>query len=225
MKHTYLFPILALVFLCHGCKQGFPSDVREDYDKIFPLSGLNIERAEKALEDLPCRTCDATLALSEFDFSKYKPNGLMRSYTVTVTVVVEEVNSRDGESKDFESDIVVRYIGKNGSEELLCTMPRKHETESVVEEHDEDSKEEFKDTNVQSLKNGITSTAKFSVKSGYPLFLSVKGMGYPGVVVRASIKAVDDSGIISIPEISAEVNQPSPQPETIDSFCKYLILP
>lgn len=90
----------------------------------------------------------------------------------------------------------------------------------VIEEYDEVVEAAPKMTNGQKLE------IKFKAYSGFPLYLSVTGVGPRNSSIKASIKAVSTDGLIEIPELKTEQFQNEEGPNMLrHPYCEYIILP
>ncbi|EGD33427.1 hypothetical protein HMPREF9071_1922 [Capnocytophaga sp. oral taxon 338 str. F0234] len=68
-------------------------------------------------------------------------------------------------------------------------------------------------------------TVRFSLPSGYPLYLSVYGGGERESRVSAQLSAVDTQGIVSIPTLQYNAAQNTDGTDNVTPYCEYIVLP
>ena len=84
----------------------------------------------------------------------------------------------------------------------------------------------FEEKYINVMSNGEELEITFEVYSGFPLYLSVSGVGPRNSNVRASIKAVSADGLIELPELRTEQYQNEEGPNMLKHpYCEYFILP
>lgn len=171
--------------------------LEEDYAKIFPDKG--IEKPDISYEDMVQRFCDPEQPLKLYKYPGVEiPNS--RTYTVTLTCLFNEG------SGDYKSKYEIRYIDEDKNIKTIGT-------------------DEYAEPN-HILEDGQKMIKVFKVKSGYPMYLSVNGVGSRDSNILASIKAQSDDGIIVTPELGTIQYQNNEGPNKIDNpYCYYIILP
>lgn len=196
IKYLLLAGLLG-IFSCN-VKDEDPAE--EDYDKLFPLKP--IEKPESAYEDMKIRLCDPDEALQNY---RYPGVTLAdeREYEITL-----KCKYRDGQDPFASaSRFVVRFIGAD-------------KNIKTVGSNSVDSSLNFK------MEKNKEFVFTYKVKSGFPMYLSVNGVGDRGSGVNASITAVSSDGLVVIPTLSTEQNQNREGPNRIpEPYCEYIILP
>lgn len=193
----YHFLLLIISFLVISCNPRNLEDITEDYDKIFPLK--DIEQPDLPYEDMITRYCDPALALENYKYPGVEiPNP--KEYTVTLKCQFKE-------GIEYDSRYTIRYIGEDKKIHTIGTDARETSHTFILE----DDKE-------------IEYT--FKVKSGYPMYLSLDGVGAMESSIKTSIKAVSTDGFIATPIIFTEQFQNREGPNRVQNpFCNYIILP
>lgn len=197
MNIKYVFLAgLCMLFSCN-VKDNDPAE--EDYSKLFPWKG--IEKPENAYEDMDVRLCNPNDALSNYRYLGVSIADT-REYVVTFKCEYTEASQTSSPAR-FEA----RYIDEN--KQIVAVGS---------------------DANDTSLSHKLNSGKEFSktfrVKSGYPMYLLVNGVGDRGSNIKASISAVSSDGLIVVPTLSVEQSQNQEGPNRIPSpYCEYIILP
>lgn len=194
-----LFFISTLLFW--GCNVGHHDPAEEDYQTLFPWKG--IEKPESGYEDMNIRQCDPEMALHNYRYLGVTIDN-PREYLVTLTCSFTEAPPTFFSS---HSRYEIKYIDENKNLKIIGSNP-----------------------NATHLTHRLTSQKEYSVsftaKSGYPLFLSVNGVGNRASSVKAKITAVSKDNLIQVPELSTEINQNQEGLVKItDPYCEYVVLP
>lgn len=189
--------ILLLIGFCSfACNSTREDVVQEDYDVLFPFRG--IDQPDISYDDMRNRHCDPEQPLHQYKYMGVQLEN-KREYTVTL-----KCKLKDGEN---DSRYVIRYIGEDKNIHTIGTDPNSNGHSFILE----------------ADKEKIIS---FNVHSGYPMYLSVDGVGSRGSGIIASIRASSTDGYINTPIISTEQYQNNEGPNRIPNpFCQYIILP
>lgn len=189
--------MILLGMLSISCNPRPVDSLEEDYSKIFPHK--DIEKPEISYEDMVQRFCDP-----EQPLRLYKYPGVEianeREYTVTLSCIFNEG------SGGYKSRYEIRYIDEDKNIKTIST-------------------DEYANAN-QILEDGKRLEKTFKVKSGYPMYLLVNGVGDRNSNISASIKAQSNDGLIIVPELETTQYQNSEGPNKIEEpYCHYIILP
>lgn len=189
--------LLLLTAFTWSCNPRSIDSITEDYDKIFPKK--DIEQPDIPYEDMVTRYCDPSLPLEKYKYLGVDiPNA--REYTVTLKCKFKE-------GVGYDSNYTIRYIGED---KKIHTIGSDASTGN----------------NTFIMVDGKEIEHTFNVKSGYPMYLSVDGVGATESSINASIKAISKDGFISVPAIFTEQFQNVEGPNRIQNpFCNYIILP
>lgn len=192
----YLSSLLTLAMI--SCTPRGEATIEEDYTKLFPFKG--IESPKIYYEDMIARKCDPDEALEKYKYPGVKiPNE--REYIVTLKCKYTALES------NYDTRYTVRYIAGDKTIKMVGTDAAIPNVSDVME-------------------NNVLKTISFRVKSGYPLYLSVNGVGARNSSIYASISAVSTNGHIVTPELSTEQYQNKEGPNRIENpYCQYIILP
>lgn len=195
---------LALGILCtlSACnKQYYTDPTPEDYNKLFPFKG--IDKPQSWLEDMVVQLCDPSVALEAYRYPgvEISPEA-QREYDVVITCRYSaEVGGRD------VPRFVVRYIDEHKAIREVGSAPS-------FEPQD------------HRLELGKEWQRRFKVRSGYPLYLSVNGVGPRHSSIKASIIATSADGTIVVGPLSSQQYQNSEGPNNVPNpYCEYIILP
>ena len=234
MKYIWTICLL-LVCGCNTVKED--SAINEEYEKLFPPK--EIEKPENKRGELVVQLCDPNLALKDYKYPGTEASGDMEAYNITLVCEFQETD-RDGElTSPPTARYEVKYI--NDKKELVTITCAKNEEEGIPEEEeeeeygedDEEHGENDQETGkkdgeeaAQKMTNGRKLEIKFKAYSGFPLYLSVTGVGPRNSSIKASIKAVSTDGLIEIPELKTEQYQNEEGPNMLrHPYCEYIILP
>lgn len=200
--HTLLATLTLLVIL-GGCRRVYNDPQEEDYDKLFPFSG--IEKPRISYEDQVRQICDPYEALEAYHYPGVEmPEGERRSYTVTVTCSFGEIGA---DPEDIRSRYFVRYIGEDKEIHTIASSMNVSGAEELM-----------------TVEEPYEVTV--SAESGYPMYLSVNGSGPRGSSIKASIKAVSEDGLTVVKTLSVSQTQNKEGLDYINQpFCEYIILP
>lgn len=232
MKYIWTICLL-LVCGCNTVKEDTTID--EEYEKLFPPK--EIEKPENKRGELVVQLCDPNLALKDYKYPGTEAPADMEAYNITLECSFQEID-RDGE---FTSPATARYEVKyiNDKKELVtitCAKDKEIPEEDEEEEYEEDDEEHGENNEETGKKDGKETTPKmtngkkleirFKAYSGFPLYLSVTGVGPRNSSIKASIKAVSTDGLIEIPELKTELFQNEEGPNMLrHPYCEYIILP
>lgn len=203
---VYILTSFCVLVSCNSDNQ--LDEPQEDYEKLFPWKG--IDKPESAYEDMtiePCNDKKLNKAIEEYkkNYGKdVETRPYRRTYSVTVTITFKE-----GYKANFigKSKYEITYIDANKTFKHIGT---KSNQEGIV----------------RALENGENYTETFEVESGYPFYLSVKGVGGTGSNIKAKIVAKEKYGLIDVPVLKTEKYQPDNAGLiTISPYCQYIILP
>lgn len=189
--------ILAILSLfAISCNPRYEDIAGEDYQKAFPFTG--IDQPEISYDDMTTRKCDPELALEDYKYMGVEISD-KREYTITLKCKYTEEST----GSQFE----IRYIGADKKIKTISS----DENDTDLSEH---------------LENGVEKTITFKAYSGYPMYLSVNGVGLRGSSIQASISAVSSDGYIATPILTTTQYQNLEGPNKIPNpYCNYIILP
>lgn len=190
--------ILAILSLfALSCNPRHEDIAGEDYDKIFKFKG--IDKPEISYDDMTTRKCDPELALEDYKYPGVEITD-KREYTITLKCKYSTIGS---DTPQYE----VRYIGED--KKIKTISSDSNDTDLSVH-----------------LENGQEKVLTFKAYSGYPLYLSVNGLGPRNSSIEASISAVSSDGYITTPVLSTAQYQNAEGPNRIPNpYCNYIILP
>lgn len=197
--NIFLFTVVTLLFF-HQCTEEKIDPTPEDYQRLFPFKG--IDQPEDNYEDLKIRPCNPRELLEKI---KYPGVEISEGREYTIRIQAEYSIEEGSEEEDFlYTDYSVRFFSPEGE---ILIVGNKENSDYLLEE-------------------GNLWKDSFRVKSGYPMYLSVNGRGPRGSIIKASIEAVADDGIVVIPKLRTQhtQNQEGPTPLN-DPYCNYIILP
>ena len=197
-----------------SCNKHPEDPVQEDYRKLFPFEG--IEKPENIKGDLVVKPCDPELALQDYKYPGEPEVAGAEEYEVILTCSFTEENNAGFLVEDPTSRYTVSYI--NEKKELIVITC---EGSEVGEDEDEED-----DEAAPKMENGSLVEIRYRVRSGFPMYLSVNGVGPRNSNVKASIKAVSVDGAIEIPELRTEQYQNEEGPNKLRTpYCEFIILP
>lgn len=192
--------VLALLS-CNG-RESEP--MAEDYEKMFPFSG--IEKPESLKGDLVVKPCDPDLALEQYKYPGEDEVG-EDTYEVILTCEFNEVDN----SGVYVNRPTARY-----------TVSYINDEKALVEISSQSPEED----GTAYMRNGIPLEVRFRVRSGFPMYLTVNGVGPRNSNVKASIRALSSDGLVEIPALSTEQYQNEEGPNKLrNPYCEYIILP
>lgn len=196
----YMIMGVAALLLCSGCGKSHQDAPEEDYSKLFPFGG--IEKPESSYDDLVVRPCDPNVALERYRYPGVDITQNIRSYTVTLRCRFTELDGGEG---DISSRYVVRYIAEDKTLQEIRTSPH---------------------WDGKKMQNRVEYTVSLRAYSGYPMYLSVSGLGPRSSIIEASIEAVSNDGLTVVEPLRTHQAQKN---EGIDAlqepFCSFVILP
>lgn len=235
--------LLALLCLW-GCNTAEQEPLQEDYRQLFPFTG--IDKPERLKGNLMVRFCDPELALENYKYPGESDEAGEDEYTVTLTCTFDEFDDDGNHSYRSTAQYEVRYINEHKELVTITCDPgaEPHDPEEDEEyggsygndDEDDDSiwslpqkprsSTDGAESDAPKMRNGEVLTLSFKVRSGFPMYLSVNGIGPRGSDVKASIKAVSTDGLIEIPELKTELYQHGEGPrKLLHPYCEYIILP
>lgn len=204
-----LLPLLVLAPMLFACNKQWEEVEPEDYDALFPFTG--IEAPEQMNGNIVVRPCDPDLALDAYTYPGEEDNLSGEEYTVTMTCSFEELDRSGDRAKNPLSKYVVSYI--NEHKQLVQVVCDKRETSESG-------------ANAPSMKNGRDYDVTFKVHSGFPLYLSVTGLGPRNSHVEAKIEAVSKDGAVEVPPLSVHLYQNEEGIYRLKNpYCEFMILP
>ncbi|TYK33627.1 hypothetical protein [Bacteroides pyogenes] len=231
MKYIWTICLL-LICSCNTVKED--TIINEEYEKLFPPK--EIEKPENKRGDLVVQLCDPELALENYKYPGTELPGDREEYDITLECLFEEIGKDGTHVETATARYKVKYI--NDKKELItitCAknaeegIPEEEEEEEDDKEHGENDEETGKkdgEKTAPKMINGQKLEFKFKAYSGFPLYLSVTGVGPRNSSVKASIKAVSTDGLIEIPELKSEQYQNEEGPNMLKHpYCEYIILP
>lgn len=233
MKYIWTICLL-LICSCNTVKED--TIINEEYEKLFPPK--EIEKPENKRGDLVVQLCDPELALENYKYPGTELPGDREEYGITLECLFQEI-AKDGSTlvETATARYEVKYI--NDKKELVtitCAKDEEIPEEDEEEEYEEDDEEHGENNEETGKKegkeaapkmtNGKKLEIKFKAYSGFPLYLSVTGVGPRNSSIKASIKAVSTDGLIEIPELKSEQYQNEEGPNMLKHpYCEYIILP
>lgn len=195
-KVIYLF---ALVLLIGSCSDKPLDEKDEDYNALFPFGGIS--KPEISFEDMTRMPCDPEMALSAYKYPGVEIDEDARDYVVTLRCLFTQP---EGEAK---ANYSLRYIS---ADKKICIA----------------SSNPASDVATDLLIAGQELVKTFTVRSGYPLYLSVSGVAPRGSMISASISARSVDGLVVVPTLESKQSQNKEGPNPIASpYCEYIILP
>lgn len=218
-----------ILCLC-SCGQTIPDDpLPEDYDKLFPFG--SISGPEESESVLPLRPCDPSLSLEDYKDLSNKNSTGRTTYEVSFSAAYY-VRDREGELvTDPEilsrTRFSIKYIDSDGR---ICHVYSHEAVDGYSEDIEEVSSSEspVPDHIGESylLRNGEPLILNFTVKSGYPLYLSLDGVADSESEVKASIRAVARDGSVIVPKLEVHQFQNKEGVDRLSQpYCNYIILP
>ncbi|MGI9527312.1 MAG: hypothetical protein ACR2MS_09410 [Weeksellaceae bacterium] len=189
--------LLLLSFIMISCNPSFNDDIDEDYESLFPFDG--IEKPEISYDEMKVQLCNPELDIERFQFPGVKIEPV-KEYTVTLKCVYEE-------GINYDSKYIVRYVDADEKIKTLGSDRNDYALNSY-------------------LNSGEEREIEFIAYSGFPIYLSVDGVGSRNSSIKASITAVSEDGFITTPTLFIEQNQNKEGLNRIESpYCEYIILP
>lgn len=199
MRLRRLAYLCALVLLVGSCAEKPLDEKDEDYNALFPFEGIS--KPEVSFEDMTRMPCDPEMALSAYKYPGVEIDEDARDYVVTLRCLFTQ---SEGEAK---ANYSVRYIS---ADKKICIA----------------SSNPASDLATDHLLPGQELVKTFTVRSGYPLYLSVSGVAPRGSKISASISARSVDGLVVVPTLESKQSQNKEGPNPIPSpYCEYIILP
>ncbi len=212
MNKNYYIISLGLMLMLgffSACHRSFDDTPDEDYAKLFPWKG--IDKPEKEAGDPKVSICDPMKELQDYVYPTEEKAKTERTYDVKLSCSFIEKDYRGviiPQGGAISSRLVIRYIDpETGQYKRIGT---KKTQENLA----------------YRLKNTEVYTLTFKAKSGYPLFISLRGSAPEGTTAKVSIEAKSDDGLYLIEPIENEQVQNIRGMNPLHyPFCEYIVLP
>ena len=201
------YAVLFLALLAVGCSRSSEDYPEEDYNKLFPFSG--IEKPKISYEDQVIQLGDPYASVSDFVYPGVEITQNVRTYKVTLTCSFKEHTSTDeaGTAGKVDSRYVIRYVDTDKKLRTIATDKRAQGTDFL-------------------LTNNKEHTVTFTAQSGFPMYLWVNGVGPQNSSVHAIISAVSEDGFTIVKPLAVHEYQNQEGIDKIKApFCAYIILP
>lgn len=201
-----------------SCQSSYPDTPEEDYNKLFPFTGID----KTPPTDAPVsRACNPELAIESYRYlGETSPLANATNYTITLTCSYQELRHRtDAEPTPPKvgseaSRIEIRYIDAKGHLVILTSDP--NQAEGYVNNQ----------VRYQKLSNAQEEKISFAVRSGYPLYLSVSGTAPENTKVKAKLTATAQDDSLLIPTLeSMQTQTREGQDRLPQPYCEYILLP
>lgn len=205
-----MLPYVVAMLVMAACSPKVDDEEGEDYGKLFPFKG--IEKPKVSYDDQAVQLASIDINNKNYVYPGVEIEGEQRTYKVTLTCAFYEKDiNNELEGEDYlSSRYIIRYIDENKN------------LKTILSKLDGDSDED----EVKMLKNGEEMTITFEAKSGFPMFLLVKGGGPRFSSVKATISAVSKDGFTIVRPLQVEEYQNEEGENLIKNpFCGYIILP
>ncbi len=196
MKYDVIFLCFLSFFSCNTIKEEDIWD--EDYDSLFPFNGIDGPESERT--DMTLQLCNPDMALENYKYPGIEtPNGA-EEYEVTLKCSFKE------RGNNIQSRYEVKFI--NEKKELITVYTQPAPSSRM------------------NMEKGKNFTVKFTVYSGFPVYLCVTGLGPRESSVKASMEVISKDDLFSIPRMEVELFQNDEGIHRLDApFCNYFILP
>lgn len=223
MKYIWIMCLL-LICSCNTVKED--AVINEEYEKLFPPK--DIEKPENKRGELLVQLCDPGLALKNYNYPGTETPDDAEEYTITLRCSFAEIDRYGELVPDATAQYEVKYI--NEKKELVTVRCAKNKDEESDEgaEYEDGSLDDipFNGNSAPMMQNGEWLEITFKVRSGFPMYLCLTGVGPRDSNVKASIKAVSADGLIEIPELKSEQYQNDEGPNMLKHpYCEYIVLP
>lgn len=187
-----------------GCSKSYNDAPDEDYSQLFPWQGIS--KPERDKWNLSPRPCTPNAELTSYIYDPLKRLTESRSYTVRVRCSYREYTRSGVLTREPSSRYRVMFINEQGLYQTIAS---------------------YSDAGIsQRMTNGEEWTYSFTAHSGYPLFVSVYGLGPQGSSIKASIEATSSDGLLRIEPLGTEQFQNNEGPNYIKQpYCEYILLP
>lgn len=200
-----------------GCGQGFPPDVTEDYEQLFPFQG--IEKPKRDESDVVIRKGNIDVTRATFQYPGDEEAPAFTRYRVTLKYRFTEAPGTPGERVD--SRYVLRFV--NAKKELVSIGTNPNNGFRAPEEPDDEWDE---DGELFLMYSGFTYTYEFEATSGFALFLCLNGHGLRASRLTASLTAVSLDGSVEPVRLQVDGIQPyEGSQQLLNPYCEYAILP
>lgn len=202
--YTRFLALFLFISLSSSCQRRTLDTPEENYNELFPFTGIS--KPQKDKWNISPRPCTPDAELSSYIYNPLLKNAGSHVYTVTLRCIYKETR-RDGTLETTPSSRYrVMFINEYGQYQTITS---------------DNSAPAFK-----FMVNGTELTHSFQVRSGYPLYISVHGLGPRASSISAHISATSSDGLISIDPIGTFQVQNEEGPNYIKQpYCEYLILP
>ena len=201
------YMLLALVAMLVSCSRSTADYAEEDYDTLFPFTG--VEKPKISYEDQVVQLGNPDAPVSDFVYPGVEITKDVRTYDVTLTCSFREVDILGNNVPEAElaSRYVVRYVAANRSLTTIATNKTNEDATSF-------------------LSNGQQHELHFKAKSGFPMYLLVNGVGPRGSSIKATISAISEDGLTIVKPLKVNEHQNEEGIGKIKGpFCAYIILP
>ncbi|MDO4771273.1 hypothetical protein [Porphyromonas sp.] len=205
----YIF--FACILFILSCNRHEQDPTQEDYENLFPFTG--IDKPESIKGDMVVRPCDPDLVLENYKYPGDEDATEEDEYEVTLTCEFNELDNAGGFVNKPSARYTVSYINEHKE---LVVIP----CESAAPSDNNDTH------HISPMRNGISKQIRYKVRSGFPMYLSVNGVGPRNSNIKASIKAVSTDGLVEIPALKTEQYQNEEGPNKLrNPYCEFIILP
>ena len=201
------YAFIGLALLTGGCSHSSEDYADEDYEKLFPVPG--VEKPKVSYEDQVVQLGDPDAPISDYVYPGVDITDNVRNYKVTLTCSFTEVDIAGEliDEDDLTSRYTIRYIDTDKRLRIISSNKR-DSTAHIF------------------LTNNKEDTITFTAKSGYPMYLCVNGVGPRSSSVKAKISAISEDGLTIVKPLSVHEYQNEEGLDKIKApFCGYIILP
>lgn len=188
----------------YSCSKIYSDAPEEDYTKLFPWQGISKPTRDKW--NLTPNPCTPNAELTSYIYNPLKQLSDSRSYIVRVRCSFKEYTRSGTLTREPSARYRIMFINEQGSYQTIGSY-----NDAELSGH---------------MINGQEWEYSFTAHSGYPLFISVYGLGPQGSSIKASIEAVSTDGLLRIEPLGTEQFQNNEGPNYIKQpYCEYLLLP
>ena len=178
------YMLLALAALLVSCSRNTADYADEDYDTLFPFTG--VEKPKVSYEDQIVQLGNPDAPVSDFVYPGVEITKDVRTCDVILICSFREVDimGNNVPEADLASRYVVRYVAANRALTTIATN-KTNEDASVY------------------LSNGKQHELHFKAQSGFPMYLLVNGVGPRGSSIKATISAISEDSftIVKSPNV------------------------
>lgn len=217
MKYLYLLFSLALLLSCNKKFQDTPV---EDYDKLFPFTG--IEKPKPQVGEAIIRQGDPRLTAKTFVYQGIVPQFFETEYKVKIHYLMHE--DYDPNDDAIKSRYSVRFVDEN--KQLISVGSNPDYRYRTEDELPEDGDYESLPEREYEMANDEGYTFEFTAKSGFQMLLCVNGTGPTKSWISATITATATDGSVEPIILSTKQVQVNEGIALIPHpYCKYVVLP